>query len=56
MRDKYAKTNIELKHNSMNIIAYRVKQKFLEHGITLEKTGYIGNQRPTPDGKGSKPH
>jgi hypothetical protein len=27
MRDKYAKTNIELKHNSMNIIAYRVKQK-----------------------------
>jgi hypothetical protein len=27
MRDKYAKTNIKLKYNSMNIIAYRVRQK-----------------------------
>jgi hypothetical protein len=27
MRDKYAKIDIKLKHNSMNIIAYRVRQK-----------------------------
>jgi hypothetical protein len=25
MRDKYAKTNIKLKHNSMKIIAYRAR-------------------------------
>jgi hypothetical protein len=27
MRDKYANTAIKLKHNSMNIIAYRARQK-----------------------------
>jgi hypothetical protein len=27
MRDKYANTTIKLKHNFMNIIAYRVRQK-----------------------------
>jgi hypothetical protein len=27
MRDKYVKTDIKLKHNSINIISYRARQK-----------------------------
>jgi hypothetical protein len=30
MKDKYAKIDIKLKHNSMNIIAHRARQKI--HG------------------------
>jgi hypothetical protein len=29
MRDKYAKRDIKLEHNSMNIIAYRARQQMV---------------------------
>jgi hypothetical protein len=39
MRDKYIKIDIKLKHNSMNIIACRARQKI--HGTWY----YIGEHR-----------
>jgi hypothetical protein len=39
MRDKYGKTDIKLKHSSMNIFVYRARQKIL--GIWY----YIGEDR-----------
>jgi hypothetical protein len=35
MRDKYEKTDRKLKRNFMNIIAYRTRQKFSEHGYYI---------------------
>jgi hypothetical protein len=40
MRDKYAKGDIKLKHNSMNIIAYRVRNN--ELAAPLEPTPLVG--------------
>jgi hypothetical protein len=49
MRDKYAKTNIKLKYNSMNIIAYRARQKISktwyyigEDGLYRKSTTHSG--------------
>jgi hypothetical protein len=40
MRDKYAKTDIKLKHNSMNIIAYMARQN--EHMTHLKPAPRAG--------------
>jgi hypothetical protein len=40
MRDKYAKNDIKLKYNSMNIIAYMTKKNELV--APLEPTPWVG--------------
>jgi hypothetical protein len=40
MRDKYTKRDIKLKHNSMNIIAYRVRHNELV--VPPESTPRVG--------------
>jgi hypothetical protein len=40
MRDKYAKRDIKLKHNSLNIIAYRARNN--ELAAPLEPTPLVG--------------
>jgi hypothetical protein len=34
MRDKFVKRDIKLKHNSMNIIAYRARQLMVVHAAS----------------------
>jgi hypothetical protein len=47
MRDKYAKRDIKLKHNFMNIIIYMVRHN--EHVVPPEPTRRVGVMKPDVD-------